>query len=358
MAVLKKTRLVLFFAHFIFFASSAGVAYGAEGGKESFSSAKSKGAQLSAKGDISGAIEAFESAARFKPNSFDIQLNLANLYFKKNQFERAINACKKMLELRPQNQNAHVMMANLMRSTGRQKDAIAEFQQALKLGADDSSIYSALGFCYLHEGDVEKAEEFLLKAAAEKQRPVDAFIGLAIIHYKKRDFPSALTDLDRVLEEKPESAEARKLRGEVLLELGRLEDAEIELRKSVTIMPTLRPAHMALANVYFRMKDLPRAEAALRRVLDLKEEDAEMHYALGVILDRQGRHIEAAGQFEEGALTDRNPASADRMKAHAEELRRQSLDLSVDRQYKKLLNLGGEPTAESVFGLRYEALIK
>ncbi len=55
------------------------------------------------------------------------------------------------------------------------------------------------------------AEEFLRKAVAEKEQPVDAFIGLAIIDYKKKDFPNALVDLDRVLKEKPDSAEARKL---------------------------------------------------------------------------------------------------------------------------------------------------
>jgi Flp pilus assembly protein TadD len=263
-----------------------------------------------------------------------------------------------VLKLKPNHQEAHVMMANLMRSTGDQKKAIGEFEQALKLGAKDASIFSALGFCYLHVGDLARAEEYLRKATAEKTAPIDAYIGLAIVNYKKKDFPNALSDLDRVLKEKPDSAEARKLRGEVLLELGRNDDAEAELLRAIALMPNLRSAHMALANVYFRKKDLTMAEKALRKVLDLKDEDAEMHYALGVILDRQGRSIEAAGQFELGAQTDRNPASAEKMRAHAEELRRQSIDMSSNKQYKSLLNLGGEPTPDSVFGLQYDKLIK
>lgn len=326
--------------------------------KGSFSSAKAKGEYLHSKGDLDGAISAFEAARQLKPDAYEVHLNLINMYFKKNQIDRAVEECKILIQLKPGNQEAHVMMANLLRSKGDNRKAIEEFQLAMKLGARDSSIYSAIGFSYLHDGDLVRAEEFLHKAAAEKEQPVDAFIGLAIIDYKKKDYPSALNDLDRVLAVKPDSAEARKLRGEVLMELGRLDDAEIELKKSITIMPELRSAHMALANVYFRKKDLSQAESALRRVLNLREEDAEMHYALGVILDRQGRAIEAAGQFELGAQTDRNPISAEKMRAHAEELRRQSIDMTTNKQYKSVLNLGGEPTPESVFGLQYDKLVK
>ncbi len=326
--------------------------------KDTFSSAKEKGEYLFSKGDIDGAIAAFETACQLKPNAYEVHLNLVNMYFKKNLLDRAIEVCKKLIQLKPGNQEAHVMLANLLRSKGDNKQAIEEFQQAMKLGAKDSSIYSAIGFSYLHDGDLARAEEFLRKAVAEKEQPVDAFIGLAILDYKKKDFPNALIDLDRVLREKPDSAEARKLRGEVLMELGRLDDAEAELNKSIAIMPALRSAHMALANVYFRKKDLTKAEAALRKVLDLREEDSEMHYALGVILDRQGREIEAAGQFELGAQTDRNPVSAERMRAHAADLRRQSIDLTTNKQYKSLLNLGGDPTPESVFGLQYDKLVK
>lgn len=326
--------------------------------KESFASARERGEYLFSKGDIDGAIAAFKTACELKPEAYQVHLTLVNLYFKKNQLDRAIEECKKLLQLKPNNQDAHVMMANLMRSTGDHKKAIEEFQKALALGTKDHSIYSAIGFSYLHEGDLSNAEIFLQKASAEKGQPVDAFIGLAIVHFKKKDFANALSDLDRVLLEKPDSAEARKLRGEVLLELGRVDESEAELQKSIAIMPNLRSAHMALANVYFRKKDLSSAEKALRKVLDLKEDDAEMHYALGVILDRQGRAIEAAGQFELGAQTDRNPVTAERMRAHAEDLRRQSIDMTTNKQYKSLLNLGGEPTPESVFGLQYDKLIE
>jgi Flp pilus assembly protein TadD len=325
--------------------------------KESFSKVRQRAEYLYARGDLEGAIKAFQTASQMKPSSFDLHLNLIHLYFKTNQIERAIAECKKLLVLKPNNQEAHVMMANLMRKTGNHKQAIDEFEKALKLGTKDHSMYSALGFSYLHEGNLAKAEEFLRKAAGEKEKPVDAFIGLAILDYKKKDFKSALADLDQVLRENPSSAEARKLRGEVLLELERYDEAEDELKKSIAQRPDLRSAHMALANVYFRKKDLGKAESALRNVINLREDDAEMHYALGVILDRQGRPIEAAGEFELGAQTDRNPVSAERMRSHAEELRRQSIDSTTNKQYKLLLNLGGAPTPETVFGLHYDKLI-
>ncbi len=362
MGMRKRARIIRVLAVAIFVVmpsvENAVWAKNAESPKASYTSVREKGDYLYSKGDIDGAIAAFETAVQLKPDAYEAHLNLINMYFKKNQIDHAIEACKKIIQLKPGNQEAHVMMANLLRSKGDNKQAIEEFQQAMKLGARDSSIYSAIGFSYLNDGDLVRGEEFLRKAVAEKEQPVDAFIGLAIIDYKKKDFPNALIDLDRVLKEKPDSAEARKLRGEVLMELGRLDDAEAELKRSIAIMPALRSAHMALANLYFRKKDLAQAESALRKVLDLREDDTEMHYALGVILDRQGRQIEAAGQFELGAQTDRNPISAERMRSHAEELRRQSIDMTTNKQYKSLLNLGGDPTPESVFGLQYDKLVK
>ncbi len=122
--------------------------------KTSYSSVREKGDYLYSKGDIDGAIAAFETAVQLKPDAYEAHLNLINMYFKKNQIDHAIEACKKIIQLKPGNQEAHVMMANLLRSKGDNKQAIEEFQQAMKLGARDSSIYSAIGFSYLNDGDL------------------------------------------------------------------------------------------------------------------------------------------------------------------------------------------------------------
>ncbi|MBC7997518.1 MAG: tetratricopeptide repeat protein [Leptolyngbya sp.] len=326
--------------------------------KDSFKSAKERGAYLFAKGDMDGAIEAFEAACVIKPDSYEVHLNLVNLFYKKGKIERAISECRTLLKLKPKSKDAHIMMANLMRTSGQYKAAIEEFQKAIEIGAHDRPLYSAIGFSYLHEGDLEKAEEYLKKAATDKEPSMDALIGLAILDYRKKNYESALSSLDKILVRKSDSTEARKLKGEVLIELGRVDEAIIELEQVIAMNPGFRAAYMTLSNAYFQKKDLTKAEAILRRSLLLKKTDPDSHYALGVILDRQGRSIEAAGQFETGAQADSNAASAARMREHAVELRAQSISNVDAKQYSSLLNLGGTPNSETVFGLKFENLIK
>lgn len=326
--------------------------------KDSFNSAKERGAYLFAKGDMDGAIAAFEAACVIKPNSYEVHLNLVNLFYKKNNLERAISECKTLVKLKPKSKDAHIMMANLMRASGQYKDAIVEFQKAIEIGAHDRPLFSAIGFSYLHEGNLEKAEEYLAKAATDKEPSMDALIGLAILEYRKKNYESALVNLDKILVRKPDSGEARKLKGEVLIELNRLDEAVVELEKVIAVNPEFRAAYMTLSNAYFQKKDLNKAEAVLRKSLLLKKPDPDSHYALGVILDRQGRSIEAAGQFESGAQADSDAASAARMRAHAVELRTQSVSNIDTKQYSSLLNLGGQPNAETTFGLKFENLIK
>ena len=97
--------------------------------------------------------------------------------------------------------------------------------------------------------------------------------------------------------------------GNVLRELGRLEEAEACYRRALELKPDLAEAHMSLGATFRARGRFEEAEAAYRRALALQPANAEFHNNLAIVLRDLGRLAESA-PCSQRAL-ELNPAHAD-----------------------------------------------
>jgi eukaryotic-like serine/threonine-protein kinase len=104
----------------------------------------------------------------------------------------------------------------------------------------------------------------------------------------------------RALELNPGSADLRVWNGWRLSLLeGSHEAALGELRTAETLDPLDLRIKTRIGYVYYFVRDLDRAAAQFRSVLDVDPHFAFAHYALGDVLAQQGRYEEAVGAVEE-----------------------------------------------------------
>lgn len=115
--------------------------------------------------------------------------------------------------------------------------------------------------------------------------------GTALNHEK--DLAAAIRDFDRALALNERYAPARVGRGVVLLNFGRMEEAERELRRAVEIEPHSLVALTELGIALDRLNRPGEAEAPYRAALALDPEDGATRKTLGENLLRQGRAGEA-----------------------------------------------------------------
>ena len=81
--------------------------------------------------------------------------------------------------------------------------------------------------------------------------------------------------------------------GTFLKEEGKYKEAEIELKKAITLNPGYANAYYNLAGIFIEKRNLQQAEIFLRKAIKLKSNFAIAHYNLGFILKDLGRLQEA-----------------------------------------------------------------
>ena len=81
--------------------------------------------------------------------------------------------------------------------------------------------------------------------------------------------------------------------GNILKEIGKLEDAELYLRKAIKINPEYAIAHSNLGSILKEIGKLKEAEISTKKAIKLNPNLAKAHYNLGIILKNLGKLKEA-----------------------------------------------------------------
>jgi Flp pilus assembly protein TadD len=82
------------------------------------------------------------------------------------------------------------------------------------------------------------------------------------------------------------------------LRRGMTAQATVPLEKAKKLEPDKASIREALGIAYFRLRRWDEAEGEFRAVLELSPTDDYAHYALGRVLEKQGRDAEANGHYK------------------------------------------------------------
>lgn len=162
---------------------------------------------------------------------------------------------------------------------------------------------------HIHAGKLREANDLLQKADRLDQNNPDVLRFLSVVAAMRFDFSGAINLIDRVIFLAPDNAIAHSNRGNILKELGRLDEALLALDKSIAIQPAYAEAYNNKGNV---LQDLHRYEEALQwydKAIGLQPNYAEAYSNKGNALELLHRHDEAMEHFD--AATTINPRFVD-----------------------------------------------
>jgi Flp pilus assembly protein TadD len=107
--------------------------------------------------------------------------------------------------------------------------------------------------------------------------------------------------------------------GRLLLEEGRVSEAEDQFRASVRNEPSPL-AYDFLGEINIRRRDVGEAERDFRAALSLDESDSNAHFGLGYLYKAAGRNAEALNEYQAGLVKD---PTNERALAAVQDLRQQ-----------------------------------
>jgi len=174
-----------------------------------------------AKGDLVKAKSCFQKALSIDDKCLDAHLHLGDLYFQKQDYKKAVSAWRKVVRMAPQ--FSFLAYRRLERAYGEMKN-------------------------------LKPVEEFL-KECAEHSSDAFTHMALARYLYNEQEYQGAVRELDSALALDPSFWEARKFKGEILLNQGMREEA---LSAYQDLIPRLNVPYLKFqcSNCGFRPGDL------------------------------------------------------------------------------------------------------
>ena len=179
----------------------------------------------------SEAIEHFQAALRLDAGSDDVKFDLADAYFRNQEYEQALAAA----------------------------------QQVSAAGQQDDAYLSLLGDIYSHVGQGQKATEIFEEAIARNPDNEQHYLSLALVQLRQGEAAGAEGTLKKGLARIPGSGKILWGLGIVAVEEDRMGEAAQRLERAVELMPEWVGSYSTLGFFYYQTGQIAKAREVLDR---------------------------------------------------------------------------------------------
>ena len=219
--------------------------------------------------DWSNDIVLYASTLRLSPDAYPILNNLGTVYWQDGDVDKAE----------------------------------AAWRRALALNGNNAIVLNNLGLVASRRKQYDQAVDFFKRAMKLKPNYTDPHLNLGVTYRQMNLGGPAETQLHAAVTLSPLNQRARNELGQLLLEEGRLAEAEEEFRASARSEPNI-VAYDSLGGLELRRGDSQSAERDFRAALALDEFDSQAHFGLGRLYAARGRKVEALKQYQAGLGSD------------------------------------------------------
>jgi len=231
--------------------------------------------------DFANAIEHYKKATELAPTYSTAFNILGYAYRQNNDYNNAEKAFQKYIELIPKDPNPYDSYAELLLKMGRFDDSVTQYRKALSIDPNFVNAHQGIAMDLLYAGKPDQAaaelQNITKKARTDGERRT-ALFALTVVHLDGGKMAKALEDVDKqyVLGEKtndvPTMAFDRQLKGNILLEMGKPDQARGEFERGLKLTQDSNlsqaikdnaalVSHYNLARVAVAKKDLAGAKS-------------------------------------------------------------------------------------------------
>ena len=180
-------------------------------------------------GQLDEAIGELRRALELQPNHDDAHRVLARVFSSQAHWEEAIQELKQAIAIRPGSIQSYIELGRLYQRLRRLPEAVDIYQRALQIDPNDSRLYINLGAVYSAIPDDERALENF-KRANQIQPQRRSLSNIGTMSYRLGRFKEAAAAYKAALEFDPKSDVTHGNLGDAYVRLGQNADAENEYR--------------------------------------------------------------------------------------------------------------------------------
>ncbi len=213
------------------------------------------------KNDFKAASIQIKNALQSDPNLAEARYLLGMSLWAMGDVVGAESELRKAMELKFSRDLVVPPLARAMVALGQGKKLAEEFGKVdLGTAAARADLQTSLAVAYGILGKADAADAALVAALKAEPGYAPAMLAQARRKLTQRDVDGAIAIVDEVLVKKPNSAEAWKLKGDLLFHgKGQNDDAIAAFRKAIEVKPEFLSAHASVAQILLMQGKLPLA---------------------------------------------------------------------------------------------------
>jgi Flp pilus assembly protein TadD len=235
---------------------------------------------------------------RYRPNSPEPYLALADAYDREGNNEEVARWSRRALAQRENFRTAVVMLAPALFALHQDAEATKVLEEAVKQYPGDDLLLSDLGNAYLRQGEMAQASAALKRAFEANPDRSETHNLLGVVSVKQGDSAAGEHEFREALRCQPNFPEARDNLGSLLAVEHNYTEAAFQFEKAIEADGGFAEAHHHLGRLLVLMDQLPRAVSELREAAQLEPDDPEVHEDLADVLAATGHTAEAIPEYE------------------------------------------------------------
>lgn len=267
-------------------------------------------------GDIGGATLNYRNSLKANPKNVEALAGLSEALTAtgiqtagENYNEAAVPMFEEAVKLDSKNEIAFTKLGEIHDAKGRNALAITNYEKALAIDAQLSSLYLPVALAYVEAGNAVKADLYLTKAETAGASGTDARFARGVLLYKQNKNTEALAVFDQIVAAEPQNGAAFYQRAVIFDKLGQTDKAIDAYKKTTQIDPTFSMAWFDLGVVHYNKADYKNALSAYQSAIKADFGNAKAHANLASTFRQLERYPEANAEYKIASETIKDDAN-------------------------------------------------
>ena len=255
------------------------------------------------------ALAHLQTAAILKPRNPTYRLEVAQTLYDLGRFERARTSCQRILEKKPGQLRACLLLGMIENELGDYNSALHYFELAGRTDPQNLEVQERIAKCLSDAGRPDEAADIYRKVLARFPRRLPAITGLVSILRRQKESAAALQELESLAALVPENIRIRLDIAGMLQAQDRYDEAGSAYRSVLDVEGDNVTALLGLARIACAATDWETALEHFRRAAALKPQDPKIQFDIAATLFELVRREEAEAlvrQCEERASVSRD----------------------------------------------------
>jgi len=230
--------------------------------------------------------------------------NEAILYFNKGNYDKAREKYKEALKIAPGNPIILNNLAWACIMAEDYKDAVVVLFESLNADDKNPSTHFSLGVANWYLGNIDDAEEHLLKAISLDYGRPYSHLYLSKVRKEKGDLDGAIfeAELCAYILGNSWDPDVALYIANLYAKAGMLQKAILQYQKLIDEKDYSFDAHYGLGSCYDRFGDNKKAEAHFKKAMEIDDENDLAYYGLGKLYSKDDEDLKKALKYAEKAL--------------------------------------------------------